>query len=114
MRNPEIAPDGTLYETTSFRTLGWIGAVCFTLGPPAFLYEWWLMFYTTAVEENPSIGPLMVIACLASFASLPLMIAGRRKRISPSPSVDPLPRMAALRRHRADPTLAPQPGHAPV
>lgn len=102
---------GNRYETTHFRTLGWAGAICFAIAPPTFLYEWWLMFYTTALEENPSIGPMMAIACIASFASIPMMIAGRRKRYSASPSVDRLP---TFRRRIAEPNTSLQPGQAPI
>lgn len=107
--------DSNLYETTSFRTLGWIGAIMFTLGPPVFLYEWWLTFYTTAVEENPAIGPMMMIACFATFASVPLMIAGRRKRLSPSPTVHALPaKLPSFRRREPAIGMRMEPGQAPL
>ena len=105
-------PATPMYETMQFRPIGWAGAILFTLAPPTFLHEWWLVFYTTAVEENPAVGPMMAISCVATFASIPLMIAGRRKRLSPSPSIDELAiRMPALRRRVADVGIAP--GQAP-
>ena len=75
------------FVTTSFRTLGYAGAGLFTLCPPAFIYECYLIFYTTAVEENPSIGLFATAALLLSFASIPMMLIGRRRRYSAAPSL---------------------------
>ncbi|KQT85429.1 hypothetical protein [Aurantimonas sp. Leaf443] len=74
------------FVTTRFRTVGYAGAGLFTLAPPAFLYEAYLMFYTTAVEENPMIGWFMALALVLSFASVPMMLVGRRRRYSASPT----------------------------
>ena len=70
------------YVTTSFRTLGYAGALLFTICPPAFIYESYLIFYTTAVEDNPSVGLFAAAALVLSFASVPMMMVGRRKRHS--------------------------------
>jgi hypothetical protein len=92
MRRPAInqenrmAPHDT-YVTTSFRTLGYAGALLFTICPPAFIYESYLIFYTTAVEENASVGLFASGALLLSFASIPMMLVGRRKRHSLAPSL---------------------------
>ncbi|KAB0678075.1 hypothetical protein [Aureimonas leprariae] len=102
--------DGDRYETTSFRSLGWLGAFLFTFAPPIFFYQYWLVFYTTAVEENPSIGPVMAISCVAMFASIPMMIAGRSKTVSATRSVEAL-RMPSMRRR--DPRIVMEPGQAP-
>lgn len=75
------------FVTTSFRTLGYAGAGLFTLAPPAFIYEIYLIFYTTAVEENPSIGLFAALTLLLSFASIPMMLVGRRQRHSVSPTL---------------------------
>ncbi|WP_152045833.1 hypothetical protein [Aureimonas psammosilenae] len=79
------------YVTTHFRTLGYAGALLFTLAPPFFLYELYLTFYTTAVEENPTIGLFTVVSLVLSFASIPMMMIGRRQRYSTSPTTDNLP-----------------------
>jgi hypothetical protein len=75
------------FVTTSFRTLGYAGAALFTVCPPAFLYECYLIFYTTAVEENPTVGLFAAAALLLSFASVPMMLVGRRRRYSAAPSL---------------------------
>ena len=75
------------FVTTSFRTLGYAGAGLFTLAPPAFVYEVYLIFYTTAVEENPTIGLFAAMALVLSFASIPMMLVGRRQRHSASPTL---------------------------
>ncbi|GGD91444.1 hypothetical protein GCM10011390_07760 [Aureimonas endophytica] len=85
-------PNPQTYVTTHFRTLGYAGALLFTLAPPFFFYEIYLTFYTTAVEENPTIGPFMAIALVLSFASIPMMLVGRRQRYSISPTTDESPR----------------------
>ena len=85
-----ITPTNDTYVTTSFRTLGYAGAVLFTVCPPAFIYEAYLMIYTTAVEDNGSIGLFASAALVLSFASLPMMLVGRRKRVSGSPTLDNL------------------------
>lgn len=74
------------YETSSFRTIGYAGAVLFTLGPPAFCYEMYLLLYTTAIETNPTVGPFAAVALVLTFASIPMMLVGRRKRFSASPT----------------------------
>ncbi len=80
-------PTSDVYVTTNFRTLGWAGAILFTLAPPAFLYEVYLLFFTTAMEENASIPLLAGIALILSFASVPMMLAGRRLRYSSLPTL---------------------------
>ena len=75
------------YVTTSFRTLGYAGALLFTICPPAFIYESYLIFYTTAVEDNPSVGLFAAAALVVSFASVPMMLVGRRRRYSAAPSL---------------------------
>ena len=77
---------GDRYTTTSFRTIGWAGAALFTLAPPIFVFEIYLLFYTTAIETNPTVGPLAALALVLSFASIPLMLVGRRQRHSASPT----------------------------
>lgn len=79
-----MVPDATAdtFVTTSFRTVGYAGAALFTLAPPAFLYEMYLLFYTTAVEENPTIGIFAALTLIGSFASIPMMLVGRRHRFS--------------------------------
>lgn len=42
------------YETATFSPIGWVGAILFAPAPSICLYEHWLAFYITAVEENPS------------------------------------------------------------
>lgn len=74
------------YTTTSFRTIGYAGAVLFTLAPTAFVYEAYLMLYTTAIETNPTVGPFAALSLVASFASVPMMLVGRRQRHSASPT----------------------------
>ncbi|WP_246333168.1 hypothetical protein [Aureimonas mangrovi] len=74
------------YTTTHFRTLGWAGALLFTLAPPAFLYELYLFLYTTAPETNPTIGLFITLSAILSFASVPMMVVGRRERHSTSPT----------------------------
>ena len=74
------------YETSSFRTIGYAGALLFTLGPPAFFYEMYLALYTTAIETNPTVGPFAALSLVASLASIPMMLVGRRKRYSASPT----------------------------
>lgn len=89
----------TMVETTEFRLIGWAGAILFALAPPLFLYEWWLVFYTTAVEEDPSIGPLLMISCIAMFASIPMLVVGRQKRVMPLATAAERPkRLSPLRR----------------
>ncbi|KAA0968930.1 hypothetical protein FPY71_15305 [Aureimonas fodinaquatilis] len=66
--------------TTRFRTLGYVGALLFTFCPPVFLYELYQLFYTTAVEGNPLIGLFTAGSLVLSFASVPLMIIGRRQQ----------------------------------
>ncbi|KAB0676279.1 hypothetical protein [Aureimonas leprariae] len=108
-------PATTMYETTQFRLIGWAGAILFALAPPTFLYEWWLVFYTTAVEEDPTIGPLLTISCIAMFASIPMMIVGRQKRVAaaPVPMVARLPkRLSPLRRRMPEFEPAMQPEQA--
>lgn len=80
------APADT-YVTTSFRTLGYAGAILFTLAPAAFAYEMYLLLYTTAVEDNPMIGPFASLALLLACASIPMMIIGRRTRHSSQASL---------------------------
>ena len=75
------------FVTTRFRTLGYAGAALFTVCPPAFFYECYLIFYTTAVEENPTIGLFAAAALLLSFASVPMMLVGRRRRYSGAASL---------------------------
>ena len=82
-----IIPGHDTFITTSFRTLGYAGALLFTVCPPAFIYEAYLMIYTTAVEDNGSIGLFAAGALVLSFASIPMMIAGRRQRISARPTL---------------------------
>jgi hypothetical protein len=77
-----ITPTHDSFVTSSFRTLGYAGALLFTICPPAFIYEAYLMLYTTAAEENPSIGLFASAALVLSFASIPMMLVGRRKRVS--------------------------------
>ena len=79
------------FVTTSFRTIGYAGAGLFSLAPAAFIYEMYLIFYTTAVEENPSIGLFAAMTLVLSFASIPVMIVGRRQRHSASPTLDRSP-----------------------
>jgi hypothetical protein len=79
------------FVTTSFRTIGYAGAGLFTLAPPAFIYEIYLIFFTTAVEENPSIGLFAALTLLLSFVSIPMLIVGRRQRHSASPTLDRAP-----------------------
>ncbi|KQT53704.1 hypothetical protein ASG43_17885 [Aureimonas sp. Leaf454] len=79
------------FVTTSFRTIGYAGAGLFSLAPPAFIYEMYLIFYTTAVEENPSIGLFAALTLVLSFASIPMMIVGRRQRHSASATLDRAP-----------------------
>lgn len=81
---PDPTPD--TYVTTKFRTVGYAGALLFTLAPPAFFYELYLVFYTTAIETNPTIRFFAPIALVLSFASIPMMLVGRRKRRSISPT----------------------------
>ncbi len=66
--------------TTRFRTHGYAGALLFTFCPPIFLYETYQIFYTTAMEDNPLIGLFAAAALILSFASVPLMLIGRRQR----------------------------------
>ncbi|WP_062227958.1 hypothetical protein [Aureimonas frigidaquae] len=66
--------------TTRFRTLGYVGALLFTFCPPVFLYETYQIFYTTAMEDNPLIGLFAAGALVLAFASIPLMIVGRKQR----------------------------------
>lgn len=77
---------GDRYTTTSFRTVGWAGAALFTLAPPIYVFEMYLLFYTTALETNPTVGPLAALALVLSFASIPMMLIGRRQRHSASPT----------------------------
>lgn len=95
------------YVTTQFRTLGYAGAILFTLAPPVFLYELYLTFYTTAVEDNQAIGFFTALALVLSFASVPMIIAGRRKRYSVSPTVDEMP-AAGRRVTELRPTTRPE------
>ena len=80
------------YTTTSFRTIGYAGAVLFTLAPTAFIYETYLLLYTTAIETNPTIGSFAALALVLTFASIPMMMVGRRQRHSASPTTVRQPR----------------------
>lgn len=75
-----------IYETTSFRTVGYVGAALCALAPPAFVYEMYLMFFTTAIETNPTVGIFAWLSLVLSFVSIPLIIVGRRKCHSTSPT----------------------------
>jgi hypothetical protein len=73
--------------TTRFRTLGYAGAGLFTICPPAFAYEFYQIFYTTAFEENQLLGLFAALTLVGSFLSVPLMLVGRRTLYEAAPSL---------------------------
>lgn len=84
MKDRRMTP-GTV-STTRFRTIGYAGAGLFTICPPAFAYEFYQIFYTTAFEENQLLGLFAALTLIGSFLSVPLMLVGRRTIYEATPA----------------------------